>query len=58
MSFYFVDANGKRTEIKNHQEIIHGIGTTGGGSGKQDIIPEKLLFFVGTKEQYEINKNM
>ncbi|MCQ6564109.1 DUF6843 domain-containing protein [Paenibacillus mendelii] len=57
MSFYYVDNNGQKTEITDIEEMIHGVGTSSGSIGNAngitEEIPEKLSFFVGTKEQWE-----
>ncbi|UVI29262.1 DUF6843 domain-containing protein [Paenibacillus spongiae] len=57
MIYYYVDNNGTKTELTDIVEMIHGLGTSSGGigyaNGTTEEIPEKLRFFVGTKEQWE-----
>ncbi|MDQ0903135.1 hypothetical protein [Paenibacillus sp. V4I7] len=57
MVFYYVDYNGQKTKLPETVIMIHGLGTSSGEIGNADgtttKIPEKLRFFVGTKEQWE-----
>lgn len=57
MVFKYIEANGQRTDVPTHVPMIHGLGTSfgaiGNANGTTEHIPQKLSFFVGTKEQWE-----
>lgn len=57
MVFYYLETNGQLTKMPSNVPMIHGLGTSSGSFGESSEtavkIPEKLTFFVGTKEQWE-----
>ncbi|MCP1311352.1 DUF6843 domain-containing protein [Paenibacillus tyrfis] len=56
MVFNYIEADGKRTDFPENAEMIHGLKTSSGGTGNTDgtteKTPQKLTFFVGTKEKW------
>ncbi|MEV5024551.1 DUF6843 domain-containing protein [Paenibacillus sp. LPE1-1-1.1] len=56
MVFYYSETNGL-TKMLSNVPMIHGLGTSSGSFGESSEtavkIPERLTFFVGTKEQWE-----
>lgn len=57
MRLYYVDEKGAQKEIPTNVEMIHDVSTTSGtigkADGKSEDIPEKLSFYIGTKEQWD-----
>ncbi|WP_054028866.1 DUF6843 domain-containing protein [Bacillus sp. FJAT-28004] len=57
MVFYYSETNGQLSKMPTNVPMIHGLGTSSGAFGESSEtavkIPERLTFFVGTKEQWE-----
>lgn len=60
MVFYYSETNGQLSKMPTNVPMVYGLGTSSGAFGESSEtvvkIPERLTFFVGTKEQWEKHK--